>query len=100
MTTPTRLHPLAALIFASRWLQVPLYLGLIAAQGVYVFLFCKELWHLLHEATTLTEQQVMLGVLGLIDVVMISAMRILSRACALRATRTSPSGWTMSMPRS
>jgi len=77
MTTSTRLHPLAALIFASRWLQVPLYLGLIAAQCVYVFLFCKELWHLLHEATTLNEQQVMLGVLGLIDVVMISNLLIM-----------------------
>jgi len=77
MTTPIRLHPLAALIFASRWLQVPLYLGLIVAQGIYVFLFCKELWHLLHEATKLNEQQVMLGVLGLIDVVMISNLLIM-----------------------
>ena len=34
------------LIFGSRWLQLPLYLGLIVAQGVYVFLFLKELWHL------------------------------------------------------
>jgi uncharacterized membrane protein YqhA len=35
--------PLPALIFSSRWLQLPLYLGLIVAQGVYVFLFLKEL---------------------------------------------------------
>ena len=34
------------LIFSSRWLQLPLYLGLIVAQGVYVVLFLKELWHL------------------------------------------------------
>ena len=39
-----RLNPLATLIFSSRWLQLPLYLGLIIAQGVYVFLFAKELW--------------------------------------------------------
>ena len=37
---------LGSLIFASRWLQVPLYLGLIVAQGVYVVLFLEELWHL------------------------------------------------------
>jgi uncharacterized protein (TIGR00645 family) len=45
---------------------------LIVAQGVYVVLFIKELWHLISEATSLTEQQMMLIVLGLIDVVMIS----------------------------
>jgi len=71
------LAPLPALIFASRWLQVPLYLGLIVAQCVYVFLFGKELWHLLHDATRLGEQQIMLIVLGLIDVVMISNLLIM-----------------------
>lgn len=66
------LRPLPSLIFSSRWLQLPLYLGLIVAQGVYVFLFLKELWHLVLHATEFTEQQIMLVVLGLIDVVMIS----------------------------
>ncbi|MDQ3038614.1 MAG: YqhA family protein, partial [Pseudomonadota bacterium] len=68
----TRLNPLAALIFSSRWLQLPLYLGLIVAQGVYVFLFMKELLHLIEDAGILDEQGIMLIVLGLIDVVMIS----------------------------
>ncbi|MDP3856388.1 MAG: TIGR00645 family protein [Stagnimonas sp.] len=66
------LGPLPSLIFSSRWLQLPLYLGLIVAQGVYVILFVKELWHLIHGAFELNEQQVMLIVLALIDVVMIS----------------------------
>ena len=69
--TARPLGPLPALIFSSRWLQLPLYLGLIVAQGVYVFLFLKELWHLIHDAPMLTEQSIMLIVLGLIDVVMI-----------------------------
>ncbi|MCI4569152.1 TIGR00645 family protein [Lysobacter sp. CFH 32150] len=68
----TRLQPLPALIFSSRWLQLPLYLGLIVAQGVYVFLFGKDLWHLIQETAHLSEQEIMLIVLGLIDVVMIS----------------------------
>ena len=34
---------LANLIFSSRWMQLPLYFGLIVAQGVYVILFVKEL---------------------------------------------------------
>jgi len=66
------LSPLPALIFSSRWLQLPLYLGLIVAQGVYVILFVKELMHLIHGAFELNEQAVMLIVLALIDVVMIS----------------------------
>jgi uncharacterized protein (TIGR00645 family) len=56
---------------------VPLYLGLIVAQCVYVFLFLKELWHLLSHATTFTEQQIMLVVLALIDVVMISNLLVM-----------------------
>jgi uncharacterized protein (TIGR00645 family) len=71
------LRPLPQLIFASRWLQVPLYLGLIVAQGVYVVLFVKELWHLVHGAMKFTEQEIMLVVLGLIDVVMISNLLIM-----------------------
>ncbi len=77
MSPPQRLSPVPSLIFASRWLQLPLYLGLILAQGVYVFLFGKELWHLIHEAPSLGEQQIMLIVLGLIDVVMISNLLVM-----------------------
>jgi uncharacterized protein (TIGR00645 family) len=71
------LRPLPRLIFASRWLQLPLYLGLIVAQVVYVILFLKELYHLVGHSFTINEQQVMLVVLGLIDVVMISNLLIM-----------------------
>ena len=71
-TDTKQLGVLATLIFSSRWLQLPLYLGLIIAQAVYVFLFIKELVLLTMHATTYGEQQIMLAVLGLIDVVMIS----------------------------
>jgi uncharacterized protein (TIGR00645 family) len=71
------LGPLPQLIFGSRWLQLPLYLGLIVAQGVYVVLFLKELWHLVLGAMRSTEQEIMLVVLGLIDVVMISNLLIM-----------------------
>ena len=74
---PPRLSPLSTLIFASRWLQLPLYLGLIVAQCVYVFLFGKELWHLIADAPQMGEQQIMLLVLGLIDVVMISNLLVM-----------------------
>ncbi|HSQ81298.1 MAG TPA: YqhA family protein [Casimicrobiaceae bacterium] len=106
MTTPTRLppdprlRPLPRLIFASRWLQLPLYLGLIVAQGVYVWQFWIELVHLVQAAmgnaesvqaiiASVTppnaapnfkmarETVIMLLVLGLIDVVMISNLLIM-----------------------
>jgi len=71
------LRPLPQLIFSSRWLQLPLYFGLIVAQAVYVVLFLKELWHLVGGAMSFTEQEIMLVVLGLIDVVMISNLLIM-----------------------
>ena len=94
-----KLKPIPGLIFASRWLQLPLYLGLILAQGVYVYHFWIELLHLLEAAfgnqaalqalvtsmgyqsdtplTALNETLIMLVVLALIDVVMISNLLIM-----------------------
>jgi uncharacterized protein (TIGR00645 family) len=68
---------LGRFIFGSRWLQVPLYLGLIVAQVVYVGLFMKELLHLIKDSPGMTEQQIMLIVLALIDVVMISNLLVM-----------------------
>ena len=99
MEDPRPLSPLPRIIFASRWLQLPLYIGLIAAQAVYVFHFWVELVHLLEAAfgsqaalgelvssigykstapvTSLNETIIMLVVLALIDVVMISNLLIM-----------------------
>jgi uncharacterized protein (TIGR00645 family) len=93
------LRPIPNFIFASRWLQLPLYVGLIAAQVVYVFHFLVELKHLIEAVfgspsalqslvnsigyktdvtlTSLNETVIMLVVLGLIDVVMISNLLIM-----------------------
>jgi uncharacterized protein (TIGR00645 family) len=93
------LRPLPGFIFASRWLQLPLYLGLIVAQAIYVWLFWQELYYLVLAAfgnqaallhildavtvegaaklTKLNETVIMLVVLGLIDVVMISNLLIM-----------------------
>jgi uncharacterized protein (TIGR00645 family) len=71
------LAPLGRFIFLSRWLQAPLYVGLIVAQGVYVYHFLKELWHLVEKAPSIDETTIMLTVLGLIDVVMIANLLIM-----------------------
>jgi uncharacterized protein (TIGR00645 family) len=81
---------LGSFIFLSRWLQAPLYLGLIVAQAVYVYRFLIELWHLIGyamfghappatvpPAVKEAETAVMLIVLGLIDVVMIANLLIM-----------------------
>ncbi len=105
MSEPQSVHPprhtsaLSRLIFSSRWLQLPLYLGLIAAQAVYAVHFWVEVVHLLEAAfgsqtalqalvssigykanppvVSLNETIIMLVVLALIDVVMISNLLIM-----------------------
>ncbi|WP_108508475.1 TIGR00645 family protein [Polynucleobacter acidiphobus] len=74
-----KLRPLPRWIFMSRWLQAPLYIGLIVAQGVYVWQFWLELIHLITMMGTneMTETALMLIVLGLIDVVMISNLLVM-----------------------
>lgn len=68
---------LPKLIFWSRWLQAPLYLGLIVALGVYVYEFGYGLLGLILNATSYNETQIMLNVLNLIDVVMIANLLIM-----------------------
>jgi uncharacterized protein (TIGR00645 family) len=70
-------HYVGYTIFLSRWLQAPLYLGLIVAQGVYVWQFMVELYHLVSQVGSLTEASIMLLVLGLVDVVMIANLLIM-----------------------
>lgn len=68
---------IGGMIFLSRWLQAPLYIGLIVAQAVYVVLFWKELVHLVTDFSHLSEYDIMLIVLGLVDVVMIANLLIM-----------------------
>src|SRR5688572_11213312 len=68
---------ISSFIFLSRWLQAPLYFGLIVAQGVYVYHFMVELVHLLQRVPSISETEIMLIVLGLIDVVMIANLLIM-----------------------
>jgi uncharacterized protein (TIGR00645 family) len=70
-------HRLESLLFLSRWLQAPLYLGLIVAQCVYVVHFMQELWHLVSSVGQMGETEIMLIVLGLIDVVMIANLLVM-----------------------
>jgi uncharacterized protein (TIGR00645 family) len=69
-------HPLSSLIFFSRWLQAPLYLGLIVGQCYYVYRFFLELIEIF-QAPNMTDNDAVILILGLIDVVMISNLLIM-----------------------
>lgn len=70
-------NTLPNVIFMSRWLQAPLYLGLIIALGVYVYEFGLNLFGLVINVNKLTETAIMLQVLDLIDVVMIANLMVM-----------------------
>ncbi len=70
-------NALGKLIFASRWLQAPLYVGLICALSGYVYRFLHELFQLFFYLNDTSDTTIMLGVLGLIDVVMIANLLIM-----------------------
>lgn len=65
------------IIFASRWLQLPIYLGLIVVQMIYAYKFLKSLWNLVINLGVMDESTIMLAVLNLIDVVMIANLLIM-----------------------
>ena len=68
---------LGNIIFASRWLQLPIYLGLIVVQGIYAYKFTKSLYHLLVNLNEMDSDTIMLAVLSLIDVVMIANLWVM-----------------------
>lgn len=73
----TRANILSKIIFASRWLQLPIYLGLIVVQGIYAYKFMKSLYHLVIDLNQMDSNMVMLAVLNLIDVVMIANLLVM-----------------------
>lgn len=77
MPVKTTQGALRRVIFFSRWLQAPLYLGLIVAQAIYVYHFMIQLWELMHSVKEPHEEVIMLGVLGMIDVVMIANLLVM-----------------------
>src|SRR3989304_1795185 len=65
------------IIFASRWLQAPLYAGLIMGAVLDAYKFIVELWHLCTNVNEITETALMLGVLPLVDITMVANLLIM-----------------------
>ena len=68
---------LEKIIFASRWLQAPLYAGLIIGGILYTYKFLVELIHLIVHIEEITETALMLGILTLVDITMVANLLIM-----------------------
>ncbi len=65
------------LLFSSRWLLAPVYLGLVLAMGVLLFKFGKQVWGLLGKLTTATDAEIITGVLSLVDIALVMSLLII-----------------------
>jgi uncharacterized protein (TIGR00645 family) len=65
-------NTIESFVFASRWLQTPLYLGLIVGSGLYCYKFLLQLMGMCQHVQSLTEEELMLGMLGLVDMTMVA----------------------------
>ncbi|GHM98711.1 UPF0114 protein [Cytophagales bacterium WSM2-2] len=64
-------------VFASRWFQAPIYMGLVFGSGMYAYKFIGELVTLGMNIEIWSEVQVMLAILGLIDISMVMNLLII-----------------------
>jgi uncharacterized protein (TIGR00645 family) len=64
------------LLFASRWLLLPLYLGLVAAILVLIWYFGIEFSHLIHMLLS-DDGSLIVGVLSLVDLVLLGNLLII-----------------------
>jgi uncharacterized protein (TIGR00645 family) len=65
------------IIFSSRWIQAPLYAGLILGGMLYTYKYLVELVHLCTSINEITETALMLGVLTLVDITMVANLLIM-----------------------
>ena len=65
------------LIMSSRWLQAPLYVGLIVVLGVVVVKFPFKLWELMKKAATAPESDLVLAVLSMVDLIMVANLVVM-----------------------
>jgi uncharacterized protein (TIGR00645 family) len=69
---------LESIIFFSRWIQAPLYLGLIVASCLYAYKFGVQLFEMCTEIQHMKEEAVMIGLLGLVDITMVANLVVMT----------------------
>lgn len=65
------------IIMASRWLQAPLYIGLVFVLAVVVVKFPFKLWDLVQRALIVEEGDLVLAVLSLVDLIMVANLVVM-----------------------
>ena len=80
---------IAATLTASRWLMAPLYLGLIAALGIIVVQFYRELARTVVGFAGMTPDMVNLAVLKLVDLVLVGNLVVIMTAAGVQALASS-----------
>ena len=65
------------ILFASRWLLVPIYLGLALSLFILVFKFAQEFLHVAARTISGTEADIILGVLSLVDIAMTCSLIVI-----------------------
>lgn len=65
------------LLFASRWLLAPIYLGMSLALIALGIKFFSELYHLLSHVVEMAEQDVVLMLLAMVDLVLVGSLIIM-----------------------
>lgn len=65
------------ILFASRWLLAPFYFGLAASLLILMFKFMVEIWHMITHAIAMTESEVILGTLSLVDLSLTGSLLVI-----------------------
>ena len=65
------------IVIGSRWLQAPLYIGLVAVLGVVVVKFPFKIWELMRKAIFAEEADLVLAVLSLVDLIMVANLVVM-----------------------
>jgi uncharacterized protein (TIGR00645 family) len=60
------------IVFTSRWIQAPIYLGLIVGSLLYAYKFMVQLFEMCRDVQHMTDEAIMLGILGLVDISMVA----------------------------
>jgi uncharacterized protein (TIGR00645 family) len=71
------LETFGEIIFATRWMLIPLYVGLYAALAIYVYKFFEEVAQMLWHFRSLTEGQMVLGIISLVDIIMVANLVVM-----------------------
>jgi len=68
---------LEKVIFNSRWILAPFYLGLVLGVFLLFIKFAQELWHLATHVVTASEADVIVGILALVDMSLVGSLLLM-----------------------